>query len=253
MICLWAEGKNSIPNEYSAWHQVCSSPLRPPVWLTAISRHFLMGIKVPWLKQSRSDHLKETLPFVQMLFFPPEYITRSTIHWKVLWKFAEEVEEVYPVPGAGCYAKSVSHFGKLLFTSCWICSEFLPVQAPSSSQAEILCTPASKSTIRSRQCKSCRGREASGSSGSNSVQALANIPVMFGTLLTRQGLEDFTLGLECLNSTVALASGTQALLGQGPSVTQFRAHQGNKIITSHHRDTLQISSVKHSDISIISS
>lgn len=146
-----------------------------------------------------------------------------------------------------CYAKSVSHFGKLLFTSCWICSKFLLIQAPLSSQAEVLCTPASKSTIRSRQCKSCRGREASGSStGSNSAQALANIPVMFGTLLTRQGLEDFTLGLKCLNSTVALASGTQTLLGQGPSVTQFRAHQGNKIITSHHRDTLQISSMKYS-------
>jgi len=28
---------------------------------------------------------------------------------------------------------------------------------------------------------------------------------MLGTLLTRQGLEDFTLGLECPNSTVALA------------------------------------------------
>ena len=82
--------------------------------------------------------------------------------------------------------------------------------------------------------------------GSVSAHALANIPVMFGTSLTRQGLEDFTLGLEWLNSTVALASETQALLGQGPSVTQFRAHKVEKIITSHHAEVLQISNMKYS-------
>lgn len=141
------------------------------------------------------------------------------------------------MPGAGCYAKSVNHFGKLLFTSCWICSKFLPIQAPSSSQAEILCTPASKSTIRSRQCKSCRGREASGSSGSNSVQALANIPVMFGTLLTRQGLEDFTLGLECLEFHCSL--GFRNTSPSGPrsfrdSVQSTSRKQNNYVSSQRH-------------------
>lgn len=81
--------------------------------------------------------------------------------------------------------------------------------------------------------------------GSVSAHALADAPIMSGTSLTRQGPEDCTLGLECLNSTVALASETQALLGQGPSVTQFRAHKAEKIITSHHVEVLQISNMKY--------
>lgn len=80
--------------------------------------------------------------------------------------------------------------------------------------------------------------------GGVSAHALANAPAMSGTSLTRPGLEDFTPGFGCRNSTVALAAETQALLGQGPSVTQFRARKVEKIITSHHAEVLQISNMK---------
>lgn len=75
---------------------------------------------------------------------------------------------------------------------------------------------------------------------------LANTPAKFGTLLTRQGLEDFTFGLECPHSTVALASEMQVLLGQGPSVTQFRAHKAEKIISYPQAEALQSSNMKSS-------
>lgn len=49
----------------------------------------------------------------------------------------------------------------------------------------------------------------------------------------------------------SLGSKTQALLGQGPSMTQFKAHKVEKIITPCQGDELQISHVKYSDICII--
>lgn len=49
----------------------------------------------------------------------------------------------------------------------------------------------------------------------------------------------------------SLGSKSQVFLGQGPSVTQFKAHKVEKIITSPKGDELQISNIKYSDVCII--
>lgn len=100
----------------------------------------------------------------------------------------------------------------------------LPLPSHSRSSAHSTAVP--------RGYRRSHGTFSRGGTSSSSEQGLALTPAVSGTSLTRQGLENFTLGLECPNSTAALAPGTPALLGQGPSVLSSEHKAQNHHLSS---------------------
>lgn len=95
LVHLWAESTNSTSNECSACH-----PTRVPCsghWYCCLVSPPSDGIRLPCIttkalvKQSRSDYLKEALPYVLWILVFPGHSTRSFIHWKSPWKFAAEM------------------------------------------------------------------------------------------------------------------------------------------------------------------